>query len=318
MINKSFMGDDSLNVSEIYTKLTKELTNSKVLKNEPMKLHTTFKIGGVADIFVKATSIDDIKKIIKFTNLENIPLYIVGNGSNLLVKDGGIQGIVLKIDLQEIEMLDIGESKVEINVGAGVPLGKLAQIALKNSISGLEELAGIPGTIGGAVRMNAGAYGKEIKDILISTKYIDYNCNINEIDNNLHEFKYRNSIFSTQKYIILESKLRLEYGNKEEIKTKMDEYSKSRKEKQPVEYPSAGSTFKRGEDFITAKLIDECGLKGYKIGGAEISSKHAGFVINSNNATAKDVLELIKHVQKIVLEKFNKKIELEIEVVGKE
>ena len=175
---------------------------------------------------------------------------------------------------------------------------------------------GIPGTIGGAIRMNAGAHGSEMKDIVMHTTYIDNLGNINTISNKEQEFSYRNSIFTKNKWIILEATLQLEYGNKEEISMKMDEYAKYRKEKQPITYPSAGSTFKRGEDYITAKLIDECGLKEYSVGGAKISGLHAGFIINTGNATAKDVLELVEYTKKKVYEKFNKKIELEIEVIG--
>ena len=189
--------------------------------------------------------------------------------------------------------------KVEITVGAGNKNAELAGILLKNNITGFEELAGIPGTIGGAIRMNAGAHGKEIK-------------------NSEMLFEYRNSIIAKEKYIVLEVVLELEKGNSNNIKGKMNEYLNFRKEKQPLEFPSAGSTFKRGENFITAKLIDECGLKGYKIGGAEISTKHAGFVVNTGNATAKDVLALTKYVQEEVEKKFKKKIELEIEVLGEE
>lgn len=175
---------------------------------------------------------------------------------------------------------------------------------------------GIPGTIGGAVFMNAGAHGKEMKNIVVSTTYMDYQGKINTITNKQQKFSYRNSIFSKEKWIILETTIELPYGNKEEIEAKIKEYAEYRKEKQPITSPSAGSTFKRGEDYITAKLIDECGLKGYKIGGAQISNIHAGFIINTGNATSKDVEDLINYTIKKVQEKFNKTIELEIKVIG--
>jgi len=175
---------------------------------------------------------------------------------------------------------------------------------------------GIPGTIGGAVRMNAGAHGKEMKDIVVSTTYMDKSGDIFTISNEEQEFEYRNSIFSKKEWIILSTVLELEYGNKEEISSKMQEYAKYRKEKQPITYPNAGSTFKRGEDFITAKLIDECGLKGYKIGDAQVSSLHAGFIVNKGKATAKEVVQLIEYVQKTVLEKTGNQIELELKIVG--
>lgn len=180
----------------------------------------------------------------------------------------------------------------------------------------MEELSGIPGTIGGAVRMNAGAHGKEMKDIVTNVKCIDYQGNEKEFTKEELEFDYRTSLFKKEKYIVTEVTIALQKGRKEEIKEKMEQYANYRKEKQPIEYPSAGSTFKRGTDFITAKLIDEAGLKGYKVGDAEIATKHAGFVINKGKATAKDVLALVKHTQDTIYQKFQKKIELEIEVIG--
>lgn len=271
--------------------------------------------GGPADIYLKATNIEDIKHIVQFVKENNIPLSIVGNGSNLLVKDNGIRGIVLKPDIQSIE-IEEQENKIYITSGAGVPLPKLAIEMGKKSYTGLEFAAGIPGTIGGAVRMNAGAYGSEMKDIVINTTYIDLDGNIKVISNAEHEFEYRKSIFAKNKFIILNTKIELTRGQRTEIEEKMCDNMKSRKEKQPLDAPSAGSTFKRKEGIIVAKLIDEAGLKGFSIGGASISSKHAGFVINTGNATAKDVLELIEYVQKIIYEKFNIEIEPEIEIIG--
>ena len=293
--------------------IIQKLEDSGILRqniklNEKMDKHTSFKIGGPADIFIKAVSIDDIKSVLKVVNETKIPLFVIGNGSNILVKDNGIRGIVLKIKKENDSAI--------VRVQSGMRLGFLAQKLAQKEISGFEELSGIPGTIGGAIKMNAGAHGKEIKDIVLKTKYMDFNGNIFEINNLQHEFKYRNSIFSSNKFIILETTLKLNNGKKEEIQGKIKEYSKYRKEKQPIEYPSAGSTFKRGEDFITAKLIDECDLKGYKIGGAEVSKKHAGFIINKDNATAKDIIDLITYVKEKVYEKFKKKIDLEIEIIG--
>jgi len=194
--------------------------------------------------------------------------------------------------------------------------GKLSNIALKEELTGVEFLAGIPGTIGGAIRMNAGAYGKEMKDIVVSTKYMERNGKIKKIDLKEHKFEYRSSVFSDLDVIILETTIELKYGDKEEISNTVNEYMKSRIEKQPLDFPSAGSTFKRTKDMITAKMIDECGLKGYRIGDAAVSDKHAGFVVNLGNATCKDVLELTEYVKKKVKEKFNQEIELEILVIG--
>lgn len=291
------------------------ISREKIKIDEDMSKHTSFKIGGPADIFIKATELNDIKNTIKVATTNNIPLYVLGNGSNILVKDKGIRGIILKIELKEFN-IEYKNEDVFVKVSSGVQLGFLAHKLLNESIEGFEEFAGIPGTIGGAVRMNAGAHGKEMKDIVLETKYIDLNGNIKTIKNAEHQFEYRNSLFSKEKYIILETTLKLKKGIKENIESKMKEYTTYRKEKQPIEFPSAGSTFKRGEDFITAQLIDECGLKGYKIGGAEVSNKHAGFIINTGNATADDVIKLTEYVKQKVYDKFKKKINLEIEIIG--
>jgi UDP-N-acetylmuramate dehydrogenase len=280
--------------------------------NEPMNKHTSFKIGGNADIYVKVQNIDDVIYLKKYTNENNIPLTIIGNGSNVLVKDNGIRGITATIDFDNIS---IEENEI-VNVEAGVKLGMLAVTLQKNGIEGFEFAAGIPGTIGGAIRMNAGAYGKEFKDIVDSITYLSENNEIVKIKNEEALFKYRNSRFANNKEIILSATLHLQKGNSEQIKEKMNELMTLRKEKQPIDMPNAGSTFKRGTDFITAVLIDEAGLKGYKIGGAQVSTKHAGFIVNTGNAKAEDVLKLVEYVKKVVYEKFNKNIELEIEVIG--
>ena len=304
-----------MKIEEIIENSKLQIDPSNILYNVDMKKYTTFKIGGAADCLIKIQKTEELEEILSFVKKENISFTIIGNGSNILVDDGGIRGIVLKIDIKKFNIQQIG-NKIELNVGAGDKLTEVAQKLLRLEVSGFEELSGIPGTIGGAIRMNAGAHGKEMKDIVKTIKCIDFDGNIYEFSNKEAEFGYRKSKFSKEKYIILEAKIQLEKGKKEEIQTKMKKYANYRKEKQPIEFPSAGSTFKRGEDFITAKLIDECGLKGYKVGGAQVSEKHAGFVINKDNATAKDVKELIEHVKNEVFKKFNKKIELEIEVIG--
>ena len=301
---------------EILNNLEKIISKDKIKQNEPMKEHTSLKIGGPAEIFVRVSSVEELKEILKLCKTNKIPLTIVGNGSNILVLDKGIKGIVIKTNLKEIKIKNKENENIEITVDDGVQLGFLAQKLLKEEITGFEELSGIPGTIGGAIVMNAGAHGKEMKDIVTEITAIDYSGNIHIFTNEQAKFEYRNSIFSTGEYIILQVKLLLKKGNKEEIKLKMNEYAQYRKEKQPIEYPSAGSTFKRGTDFVTAKLIDDAGLKGYSIGGAKVSEKHAGFVINTGNATAKDIIELVKYVQDKVYEKFGKKIELEIKILG--
>lgn len=293
------------------------ILESKIFYQESMKKHTTFNIGGPAECLIKIDNLEELKEILEVAHQNNIPITIMGNGSNVLVLDQGIPGITLIIRLQKIDIQEKKE-KIQVIVGAGEKLGKLAQICLQKGITGLEELSGIPGTIGGAVRMNAGAHGKEMKDIIKTVKCMDYQGKEKEFTKEEVAFDYRSSIFKKEKYIITEVTLELEKGKKENIKTKMDEYVAYRKEKQPLEYPSAGSTFKRGTDFITAKLIDEAGLKGYAIGDAEVSTKHSGFIINKGNATAKEVLLLVEYIKNTVNEKFGKKIELEIEVIGKE
>ena len=309
---------------QIYDLITEKVSKENVLVDEPMNKHTSFKIGGNADFFVKAKNEEEVKFILDLCNENSIPLTIVGNGSNLLVSDDGIRGIVLKINIDKVIIEknindEINNStKAVVTAGCGVPLGKLAFQLLNESISGFEFASGIPGTIGGAIRMNAGAYGSEMKDIVVETKCMDYEGNTFVLNNEQQEFEYRKSIFKAKKYIVLETKMQLtQVEDNSVIKQKMDEYKNSRLEKQPIEFPSAGSTFKRGTDFITAKLIDECGLKGYTVGGAKVSEKHAGFVINTGNATFKDVLELVDVIKEKVFKKFGKEIELEIEVIGK-
>lgn len=331
-----------MNNMQVCQELTKEIPSEQIYMNEPMSKHTTFRVGGNADIFVKVKNIDELKHIIKVAKKNDVHITVIGNGSNILVKDNGIRGIVAKIEFEDVEIKNenTSDDNVIVAVGAGVKLAVLAQMLLQKGITGFEFASGIPGTIGGAVKMNAGAYGSEMKDIVISTKCLDlkrYDMigeknniddieieeviekadepDIIELSNEEQQFVYRDSIFSNKRYVILETKLRLQYGNKEEIKSKMDELLSSRRKKQP-NMPSAGSTFKRGEDYITAKLIDECGLKGYTIGGAQVSDKHAGFIINNGDATAQDILDLISYVKKTVYEKTGKMIKLEIEVIG--
>ncbi len=314
-----------------------KLTSSKIYFEELMNKHTTFKIGGPAEVFIKVDNIKDLKQVLDFTNNNNIPLTILGNGSNVLVLDEGIKGITAKIEIKKFEFRDVSKiqqenslintdsaiekcpqmQEIEITVGAGNKNIEIAQSLLKQEITGFEEFSGIPGTIGGAIRMNAGAHGKEIKDIVKSVLVMDYNGNIKQMSNQELQFEYRNSIISKEKLIVLEAVFGLQKGQKEEIKNKISEYKNWRKEKQPLEYPNAGSTFKRGDGFVTAQLIDGCGLKGYSIGGAEVSSKHAGFVVNKGNATAADVIALTDYIKNEVYKKFQKNIELEIEILGK-
>lgn len=298
----------------ILEEIKKIIPKERIHINEPMSKHTSFKIGGNAKILVNIVSVFELQEILKILKKENIRIIIIGNGSNILVSDKGIDGIVLKIEIKKFEIQKI-DSKYRITLGAGCKLGEISYKLADKNISGFEFASGIPGTIGGAIRMNAGAYGSEMKDIVNSITYIDRDGQISKINNKEAKFEYRNSIFSKKDYIIIETEIELESGKKEEIIEKIKEYQKNRIEKQPIEYPSAGSVFKRGDGFITAKLIDECGLKGYQIGDAQISEKHAGFIINKGNAKAKDVEDLIKYIKKQVLEKFGVEIETEIEII---
>ena len=304
-----------MELKEKIEKANLHIDENKIKYNEPMNKYTSFKIGGPAECLIKIDNEDDLKEILKFVKEENIKLTILGNGSNVLVLDKGIKGITLLMKIEKIEMHEEG-NKVLVKLGAGEKIAKVGRVFLNKSLTGFEEISGIPGTIGGAVRMNAGANGKEMKDIVKTVTCMDLSGNRKVFTNKEMEFSYRRSIVFSKKYIVTEVEIELEKGKEQEIKEKMDKYAKFRKEKQPLEYPSAGSTFKRGEDFITAKLIDEAGLKGMSVGGAEISTKHAGFIINKNNATAKDVLDLVQKVKDEIYNKFGKKIELEIEIIG--
>ena len=305
-----------MEIKDLIEKSNLNINKEQIKYNEPMKNHTTFKIGGPADCYIIVKTKEELKEVLIFAKENNIPVTIVGNGSNLLVLDGGIEGIVVNIRLDNIEISKEKEN-VEIKVDAGYKLTILGQKCMQNEIEGFEELSGIPGTIGGAIIMNAGAHGREMKDVVRSIKAFDYDGNEHVFANEEAEFGYRTSMFKNNKYIVTEVTLELKKGTKEEIKEKMDEFAKYRKEKQPIEMPSAGSTFKRGEDFITAKLIDDAGLKGFSIGGAEVSTKHSGFVVNKGNATAKDVLDLVEYIKEKIEEKFHKKIELEVKIVGR-
>lgn len=315
-----------MSIKELIEKSDLNISKEKILYNEPMKKYTTFKVGGPAECLIKIENVNELKEILKFADENNIKLTVLGNGSNVLILDKGISGITLIIKIENIEFEETEENlnskligqKTKIKLGAGEKIAKIGMVFFKESLTGFEEIAGIPGTIGGAVRMNAGANGREMKDIIKTVKCLDYQGNEKIFTNEEMEFGYRTSILKKEKYIVTEVEIELEKGNQEEIKEKMDMYKEKRKNSQPLEYPSAGSTFKRGIDFITAKLIDEAGLKGTHVGDAEVSTKHGGFIINKGNAKAKEILELVEIVKKEVYKKYQKQIELEVEIVGEE
>ena len=284
----------------------------EIKKNELMKNHTSFKIGGPADEFCEVSSVLEIKELMEYAKEKGIPCMVMGNGSNLLVGDKGIRGLVIKIAR--------GFDNVEVEGGiitaqSGVLLSRLAKIALKNNLSGLEEVSGIPGTLGGAIYMNAGAYGGEMKDVVKSVTYLD-DGEIKTAKGDELEFGYRKSMFSGKDMIILSAEIELKNENPDEIKAKMDDFKERRTSKQPLTIPSAGSTFKRPEGYFAGKLIEDAGLKGYSVGGAAVSTLHSGFVVNTGDAKACDVLDLIKHIKKTVFDKFGVELYEEVKLVG--
>jgi UDP-N-acetylmuramate dehydrogenase len=289
--------------------------SDSVFINEPMKKHTSFKIGGNADVLVLPTSETVIAEIIKLSIKSQIPYFVIGNGSNLIIRDGGIRGLVIKMSGIISDTIVKGNI---IEAHSGILLSKLSKIALENELTGLEFAEGIPGTLGGAVIMNAGAYTGEIKDIVIKTKYIDKNGDLKVISGEEHKFGKRTSIFHEEYGIVIKSWLKLEKGIKENIEMTMNEFSQKRRDKQPLEMPSAGSVFKRPDGHFAGKLIEDCGLKGFSIGGARISDKHCGFIVNTGDANASDVINLIKHIQNCVKNKYNVVLETEVKIVGED
>lgn len=298
---------------EFYEKLSKIVRKEQILEEEPMKKHTTFRIGGPAEYLILPQTTEEIADVIKLCRQEEIPWYIVGNGSNLLVADEGVRGVVIQL-LRNFNQIQA--EGCQIRMQAGAQNAAVAKRALDASLTGFEFAAGIPGTIGGAVVMNAGAYGGEIKDILKEVTVLDPNGMIRTIPAEELELGYRTSIIARKGYVVLEAVIVLKTGDPKEIKAAMDELKEKRVTKQPLEYPSAGSTFKRPEGYFAGKLIMDAGLRGFSVGGAQISEKHCGFVINKGNATAKDVTELMDETKKIVMEKFGVALEPEVKRLG--
>lgn len=297
-----------------YDKLEEIVGKDKIKYNEKMSKYTTMRVGGPCDCIVFPDEISKIKEVIDFCKNENITFFVIGNGSNLLVKDEGIHGVVIKLG-HRFGKIELDEEYILAYAGATMPA--LSQLAKKNSLKGLEFACGIPGTIGGGVKMNAGAYGSQISDILYEVTYMDEKEEIKTIKNKDCSFGYRKSIFTINpNYVILSAKFKLEKGNIDEIENKMRENSLARKTKQPLEYPNFGSVFKRPEGYFVGKLVDDAGLRGYKIGGAQVSTKHTGFIVNVDNATCKDVLDLIEYVQTTVYNKFNVKLTPEVIIIG--
>ena len=295
----------------------KKLISEKILGdvslNVPLKEHTSFKIGGVADLFVCPNNLMELLNVLRILKENNVSYFLFGAGSNLLISDKGVRGAVIKLG----DGFDYAHAKDDyILAGAGVSLATLATVAKNAELCGLEFASGIPGSLGGALFMNAGAYGGEMKDVVTEVSFVDKDGIVKTISCEECDFGYRKSVFSSGDKIIISAKITLKKGNKEEISKTMRELNAKRKEKQPLEYPSAGSTFKRPEGHFAGSLIEQSGLKGYSIGGAQVSEKHAGFVINTGNATAHDVCELIEYVQKVVFEKFSVRLEPEVRITG--
>lgn len=303
---------DKIDANKIISALTHEIPGISVFADEPMKNHTSFKIGGPADVFISPKTEDEVIAAVGFLKKEGIDYIITGNGSNLLVSDEGIRGCVLSLGKNFSYLNCIDDT---IYASAGTLLSRIAALALESSLTGFEFASGIPGSLGGAIVMNAGAYGGEMKDVIVTTKYIDTDGTIKKCTRTEHEFLYRKSRFGNGE-IILSSSIKLQEGNLTEIKAVMNDLASRRKEKQPIELPSAGSTFKRPDGYFAAKLIDDAGLRGYRTGDAMVSQKHCGFVVNMGNATFKDVTNLMAHIQNVVYQRFGVNLEPEVKIVG--
>lgn len=298
---------------DIREKMVALVGEDNVRINEPMKKHTTFRIGGVADYFVTPCSILEVREVVALCKEEHIPFYLIGNGSNLLVSDEGYRGVIIQL----YDKFNAVEWREESFVAqAGCLLSSLGNEAARRGLTGFEFATGIPGTIGGAVVMNAGAYGGEMKDCLVRVHMMDQEGIDRWYEKEELELGYRTSIASTKELVVLEAEVALAKGDVEVIKSKLSELSLARRTKQPLEYPSAGSTFKRPEGYFAGKLIQDAGYKGYVHGGAMVSDKHSGFVINKDGATAKDVLELVQIVQEGVFRQFGVHLEMEVKKLG--
>lgn len=289
------------------------LGSDNVYRNEPMKRHTTFRIGGPADYYLCPHSAKEIQKVVEICREEKLLYFILGNGSNLLVSDQGYRGVVIQL------WKNVSDIRVEgclIHAKAGASLAKIAAEALEEGLTGMEFAAGIPGTLGGAVVMNAGAYGGEMKDILKEVLVMDQQGRIFTLEKKDLKLGYRTSAVKEKGYIVLAAVLELRPGDREEIRKLMEDLKQKRVEKQPLDLPSAGSTFKRPEGYFAGKLIMDAGLRGFSVGGAQVSEKHCGFVVNTGGASASDVLTLIREVQKRVREKFGVELETEVKFLG--
>ena len=288
--------------------------DEKIKVNEKMSEHISFKVGGPADILLEPVEVDQLVKSIDICKKNNIPFIVIGNGSNLLVKDGGIRGVV--IELSNINKIEINGEKIKAYCGS--LLKDVSDVALNNSLTGFEFACGIPGSVGGAVFMNAGAYDGEIKNVIESADVLDKQGNVITLSKDELGLGYRTSKVMKEGLIVISATFGLANGDKQKIHDRIEDLNNRRQEKQPLEYPSAGSTFKRPEGYFAGKLIQDAGLKEFELGGAAVSAKHSGFVINKNNATAKEILDLIKYVQDEVKEKFGVDLYPEVRILGED
>ncbi len=299
-------------MKQIYETLCGICGAEHVLVREPMSRHTTFRTGGPADLLVQPKA-EQIAPILEVCRNEEIPWTVIGNGSNLLVGDGGIRGVVLEIGKQ---MSDIVIEGTVITAGAGAMLSSIASRAAAAELTGMEFASGIPGSLGGAVVMNAGAYGGEMKDILQKVTVLTPDGTVQTLSVEELELSYRHSIIPEKGYLVISAILKLQQGNADEIQSIMDDLKEKRVSKQPLEYPSAGSTFKRPEGYFAGKLIQDAGLRGFRVGGAQVSEKHCGFIINRDQATSTDICQLMQQVSEIVYEKFGVRLEPEVKKIG--
>lgn len=297
----------------IFDYIEKIIPKENILFNEPMSRHTTFRVGGEAKCLIRISNKDQLKKLVPYLHITGQKYFILGNGSNLLAGDKGYSGIVVKLEDEKDGITVEGE---KMRVSAGTLLVRAAAKAREQGLAGMEFASGIPGTVGGAIVMNAGAYGGEMKQIVESVEVMNREGEILVLDNDTMEFGYRTSVIKSRPFIVLETVLALQKGDKDEIGSRMEELAKQRREKQPLEYASAGSTFKRPEGYFAGKLIMDAGLRGFSIGGARVSEKHCGFIINTGNATAEDIREVIEEVQRRVKEKFGVTLEREVIYLG--
>jgi UDP-N-acetylmuramate dehydrogenase len=302
-----------MEIQELYQRLIHEIPQGAIFQNESMKKHTSFRIGGPADILLIPSAVKEIQYAIQLCMDMDIPYLIMGNGSNLLVRDKGIRGLVIKISEGYKEIKVEG---TRIHAQAGILLSSLSRVSIQSSLTGLEFCSGIPGTLGGAVAMNAGAYGGEMKDVVSSVTVLDENNQIKRIDHGDLEFGYRSSVIQKRGYVVLEVDMELKPGDMETSKQIVEDLTRRRREKQPISYPSAGSAFKRPVGYYAGKLIQDSGLKGMRIGDAQISELHAGFIINLGNATATDVITLIELVKDKIKMNYGVEMHPEIKIVG--